>query len=376
MFTRSSVRLRREDRRARATRRRSCASARSARRDTARASSVDDGRRARLRTSGTGHGAHGTLARVHRPTVSRSPPRDFGAIRARVAAHRRRARSGRRPPVARRSGVARPRRSATPTRRASSSTTSRTRTSPASDNCLAAPLGARRRPSRPTPRPAVHPPRCSTRALAHVARTAAAASCSGCSARPTTTTPTSRDAGSAARPRPLRDARRRSRSPSSREWPAGIDGAHVRARPRRGRLARRQQPRVREPRRAGRLDRGRRSSGAWPSPGSIPTLFLLAFDADGPRRLQLDEDPRRATARDPATRRDLRDRRRPARAGQRPRPRARDRRARRACTTAASTPARCSSRPTTRGALQLYRSLGFTVHRTDRAVRTSRSRPA
>ena len=57
----------------------------------------------------------------------------------------------------------------------------------------------------------------------------------------------------------------------------------------------------------------------------------------------------------------------PARAGHRARPRARRSPGSTPCTTAASTPACCSSPPTTPARSRLYRSLGFTVHRTDRA---------
>ena len=111
--------------------------------------------------------------------------------------------------------------------------------------------------------------------------------------------------------RAVRDARAAARSPSS---PGGPTASTVRdfvAGPRRSGLARGQQPRVREPPRSGRLDRGDARRAAMAEPWFDPSLFVLAFDARRARRLQLVQVPpadrRRARAR-----RDLRHRRRPA----------------------------------------------------------------
>ena len=87
-------------------------------------------------------------------------------------------------------------------------------------------------------------------------------------------------------------------------------GPHVRTRPRR----RRRGSRSTTGRSPNHPDQGgwvrRRSQAGWPSPGSTPARFLLAFDADGLAGFCWTEGPRanRATTR---ARRDLRDRRRP-----------------------------------------------------------------
>ncbi len=90
-----------------------------------------------------------------------------------------------------------------------------------------------------------------------------------------------------------------------------------------------EQPRVRRPPRAGRLDRRHPARHVSRSRGSTPTGFLLAFDDDGPGRVLLDEGPPADAAR--RTRgagRDLRDRRRPLPPRQRARARPHRRRAR------------------------------------------------
>ena len=142
-------------------------------------------------------------------------------------------------------------------------------------------------------------------------------------------------------------------------------GAHVRTGPRRSRVARGQQPRLREPPRSGRLGPRRRSTRRMAEPWFDPGLFLLAVRRRRARRLLLAQGARADRSR-AAHRRDLRDRRR-SRAARAGLGRALavgglDRLAARGITTGMLFVAAENT-----GALALYRALGFTVHRTDRA---------
>ncbi len=118
----------------------------------------------------------------------------------------------------------------------------------------------------------------------------------------------------------------RSRSCSGRSWPAGVTVRTFEPGRDEAGVARGQQPRLRRPRRTGRLDRRNARTPDARSvvrPGAVPPRVRRR----GAGRFQLDQDPRERTTATTA-RRDLRHRCRPACPGQRSRARARDRRTR------------------------------------------------
>ena len=199
---------------------------------------------------------HGTLVACDVPARvrGRACGRSVRSVTARRA-HRRRRASARRSPVAGRRGRGAISTTRRRTRPASSSTTSRTRTSPASDNFCRAPLGARI---------TLAPERTATASSADAARRRARARRAHGGGRVVLWVL----GAHANRRRRARDRQVcgptatstrcacRCRSSEPPRWPPGVDVRPFAARPRRAGVARGQQPRVREPRRAGRLDRG------------------------------------------------------------------------------------------------------------------------
>ena len=330
MLTRSSVRLRREDRRDEQLERVLVRRARSARRDRARRRRAHDLVGARPSThAGTSHGAEGTLAAsaAHSPTVeSRCRPselRPSSSIAARARArHARCAAAPVTPRSATRCGAIS--RSPAPTPAGCSSPIAAYAHVARSDNVLAAALGRRARGRARGAATTASSRRCSTPRRTHVAaRGGGAHGRLGVRAPNRATTRCSRAAGFEPDARPVRDARAAARSPRRRSGRGGITVRDFEPGPRRGRLAARSttaRSRTTPNRAHGSR---RRSRAAWPRPGSTRRCSCSPSTTDGARRLQLVQGAHPRRPRSPRSARSSSSASTPVPPGSRPRPAAR-----------------------------------------------------
>ena len=267
MFTRSSVRLRRQDRRDEQLVRVRRGRARSARRDTRPGAAARLRRRA-LARRGVGPSAEGTLDACplrSSPTVT---PAEFAERRRhvrRASTTRSLASTGH---AALGDAVWRDLAQPDPDSLGLLARRSRVRARRAQRQLLAPALGDRPRAhARPRARAEIVA-RAARRGRARTSPRTAAAAWS-CWVFGATDDDDAARAPPASRPRAISTrCASRSRSPSTPMWPAGFEVRDFEPGRDEAAWLAREQPRVREPPRAGRLDRGDAAAPAWPSPGS------------------------------------------------------------------------------------------------------------